>query len=61
MNSIVRLPPAPSAARLMPLAAVFAALLMGVVLVALTGVPVGEALSAFADGAWGSPYAIGAS
>ena len=47
--------------RLMPVAAVTLALLLGIVLVALTGVPVGDALSAFADGAWGSPYAIGAS
>ena len=61
MTDTLRLPPTLSPARLMPVAAVFAALLMGIVLVALTGVPIGEALSAFADGAWGSPYAIGAS
>jgi ABC-type uncharacterized transport system permease subunit len=63
MNKVLRLPqvPVPAPAQLMPLAAVFAALLMGIVLVAFTGVPIGEALSAFADGAWGSPYAIGAS
>lgn len=30
-------------------------------LIAIVGVPVGDALAAFADGAWGSPYAIGAS
>ncbi|HZZ11858.1 MAG TPA: ABC transporter permease [Paraburkholderia sp.] len=30
-------------------------------LIAIVGVPLGDALAAFADGAWGSPYAIGAS
>ncbi len=30
-------------------------------LIALVHVPIGDALAAFADGAWGSPYAIGAS
>jgi general nucleoside transport system permease protein len=30
-------------------------------LIALVGVPLGDALSAFADGAWGSAYSIGAS
>ena len=48
-------------ARALPVAAVLLAMAVGVLLVALTGVPVGEALEAFADGAWGSPYAIGAS
>jgi simple sugar transport system permease protein len=48
-------------ARALPAAAVLLAMAVGIVLVALTGVPVGEALEAFADGAWGSPYAIGAS
>jgi simple sugar transport system permease protein len=45
----------------MSVAAVAAALLIGGVLVALLGVPVGEAVAAFADGAWGSPYALAAS
>src|SRR6478672_11389518 len=48
-------------ARALPVAAVLLAMAVGILLVALTGVPVGEALEAFADGAWGSPYAIGAS
>jgi simple sugar transport system permease protein len=42
-------------------AAVAAAMAIGGVLVALMGVPVGEAVAAFADGAWGSPYALSAS
>lgn len=50
-----------AASTLMPLAAVLAALLLGVGLIATTGVSVAEALGAFAEGAWGSPYAIGAS
>ncbi|MES2099139.1 MAG: ABC transporter permease [Pseudomonadota bacterium] len=45
----------------MPLATVAAALLVGLVLVALAGVKMLDALAAFADGAWGSGYAIGAS
>jgi simple sugar transport system permease protein len=59
MNSALRMSLTPG--RMMPLAAVALALAFGIVLVALTGVPVGEAMAAFADGAWGSPYAIGAS
>lgn len=51
----------PSAAVSVSLAAVAASLLFGAVLMALMGVPVAAALAAFADGAWGSPYAIGAS
>ncbi|MES2631554.1 MAG: ABC transporter permease [Pseudomonadota bacterium] len=43
------------------IAAVAGALLAGVAMVALMGVPVGEAIAAFADGAWGSPYAFAAS
>lgn len=46
---------------LIPLAAVAAALLLGIGLIAATGVSVTDALAAFAEGAWGSPYAIGAS
>lgn len=42
-------------------AAVAVAMLAALLLIALMGVPVGDALAAFADGAWGSPYAIGAS
>lgn len=37
------------------------ALAAALLLIALVGVPLGDALAAFADGAWGSPYAIGAS
>ncbi|WP_341677041.1 ABC transporter permease [Niveibacterium sp. SC-1] len=44
-----------------PLAAVLLALALGALLVLAIGVPVGEALAAFADGAWGSDYAIAAS
>ncbi|MDB5858111.1 MAG: transporter permease [Ramlibacter sp.] len=43
------------------LLSVLAALLIGCVLVALMGVNVKEAVAAFADGAWGSPYALAAS
>lgn len=43
------------------LLAVLAALAAGAVLVALLGVQVGDAIAAFADGAWGSPYALAAS
>jgi simple sugar transport system permease protein len=43
------------------LAAITCALVVGAALIAAMGVPVGEAVAAFADGAWGSPYAIGAS
>jgi ABC-type uncharacterized transport system permease subunit len=60
-HSISFAPRLPSGAALLPLAAVAAALLLGIGLVALTGAPVGEALAAFADGAVGSPYAIAAS
>lgn len=45
----------------MSVAAVALALLIGALMVALMGVPVGEAVAAFADGAWGSPYALAAS
>lgn len=44
-----------------PAAAVTSALLVGLLLVALAGVPMLDALAAFADGAWGSAYAVGAS
>ncbi|MDN8618127.1 ABC transporter permease [Variovorax ginsengisoli] len=43
------------------LAAVVVALLCGLVLVAAIGVPIADAVSAFAEGAWGSPYALAAS
>lgn len=43
------------------IAAVAAALLLGGVLIAAIGVPLRDAVAAFADGAWGSPYAIAAS
>jgi general nucleoside transport system permease protein len=43
------------------LAAVLFAILVGLVLVASMGVPLTDAISAFAEGAWGSPYAIAAS
>jgi general nucleoside transport system permease protein len=42
-------------------AAVVAAVLVGIVLVLLMGASVPESLAAFADGAWGSPYAVAAS
>ncbi|TDV19386.1 ABC transporter permease [Paraburkholderia caballeronis] len=42
-------------------ASIALAVLAALALIALVGVPVGDALAAFADGAWGSPYAIGAS
>ena len=41
--------------------AVLAALAVGLLLVAGLGIPMVEAVQAFADGAWGSPYALGAS
>ncbi len=43
------------------LAAVAGALLCGLLLVAVIGVPIVDAVSAFAEGAWGSPYALAAS
>lgn len=42
-------------------AAVVAAIVVAIVMIKSVGVPVSDALAAFADGAWGSPYAIGAS
>lgn len=44
-----------------PFAAVLGAIGVGLLLVAAIGVPIGDAVSAFADGAWGSPYALAAS
>ncbi|HTP95242.1 MAG TPA: ABC transporter permease [Burkholderiales bacterium] len=44
-----------------PALAVTASLLLGLLLVACLGVPVGAAVEAFADGAWGSAYSITAS
>lgn len=43
------------------IAAVVAAALCGMALVLMMGVSVPKALAAFADGAWGSPYAVAAS
>ena len=43
------------------LAAVSGALLCGLLLVAVIGVPIANAVSAFAEGAWGTPYALAAS
>jgi ABC-type uncharacterized transport system permease subunit len=43
------------------LAAVLFAVVCGALLVVAIGVPLGDALSAFAEGAWGSPYAVAAS
>ena len=46
---------------LISIAAVLAATLCGMALVVGMGVSVPKALAAFADGAWGSPYAVAAS
>ena len=46
---------------LISLAALLAAALFGMALVIAIGVSVPQALAAFADGAWGSPYAVAAS
>lgn len=43
------------------LAAVAGAMLIGLALIAALGVPVKDAIEAFAEGAWGSPYACAAS
>jgi len=43
------------------LAAVLFAFVCGALLVVAIGVPLGDALAAFAEGAWGSPYAVAAS
>lgn len=51
----------PGPALLVSAAAVLLAFAVGALLIALLGVPVGEAVAAFADGAWGSPYALAAS
>jgi simple sugar transport system permease protein len=42
-------------------ASVGLALVAALLLIAVVGVPIRDAIAAFADGAWGSPYAIGAS
>jgi len=42
-------------------AAVLFAFVCGALLVVAIGVPLGDALAAFAEGAWGSPYAVAAS
>jgi general nucleoside transport system permease protein len=46
---------------LLPLGAVALALVWGLALIAAVGVPLTDAIAAFADGAWGSAYSIGAS
>jgi len=51
----------PGPALLVSVAAVLLAFAVGAVLIALLGVPVGDAVAAFAEGAWGSPYALAAS
>jgi len=51
----------PGPALTVSVASVLAALVFGAGLVALLGVPVKDAIAAFADGAWGSPYALAAS
>lgn len=43
------------------MAAVLAAMLIGLAMVAAIGVPLRDAVAAFADGAWGSAYAVAAS
>jgi simple sugar transport system permease protein len=45
----------------LPIVAVLAAMAGGLVLVAAAGVPLSDAMTAFAEGAWGSAYSIGAS
>jgi simple sugar transport system permease protein len=45
----------------LPIVAVLVAMAGGLVLVAAAGVPLGDAMTAFAEGAWGSAYSIGAS
>jgi len=45
----------------LPLGALLLAMLCGLLLIVAVGVPVRDAVAAFAEGAWGSAYAIGAS
>jgi general nucleoside transport system permease protein len=52
---------APPPAIVISLAAVAAAGVFGMLLIIAIGVPLPRALAAFADGAWGSPYAVAAS
>jgi simple sugar transport system permease protein len=51
----------PGPALWVSVASVAGALAAGTGMVMLMGVPVGDAIAAFADGAWGSPYALAAS
>ena len=51
----------PSPALLVSAAAVLLAFGVGALMIAALGVPVGDAIAAFAEGAWGSPYALAAS
>lgn len=60
MNTVLR-HTRENAAVFISMAAVLAAGLFGMALVMAIGVPVPRALAAFADGAWGSPYAVAAS
>jgi simple sugar transport system permease protein len=46
---------------LLPVGSVAVALACGLALVSAAGVPLGDAIAAFADGAWGSAYSVGAS
>jgi simple sugar transport system permease protein len=51
----------PAPALVIPLVAVVAAIGIGFALMAATGSNIGDAVAAFAEGAFGSPYAIGTS
>ena len=46
---------------LLPVGSVVVALACGLALIAAVGVSLGDAIGAFADGAWGSAYSVGAS
>jgi simple sugar transport system permease protein len=48
-------------ALLLPIGSVVVALLCGLGLIVAVGVPLQDAIAAFADGAWGSAYSVGAS
>src|SRR3982750_3534009 len=48
-------------ALLLPIGSVVGAPLCGLALIAAVGVPLPGAIAAFADGAWGSAYSVGAS
>lgn len=63
MNAMARVWPRlrPGPALQVSVAAVLAAFGVGALLIAALGVPVGDAVAAFAEGAWGSAYALAAS